>query len=40
MIKDVKSPSNAASTIKQKGSANPLIDTGNMRQAVTHKETL
>ena len=35
-ITDLESPPNAASTIKRKGSANPLIDTGNMRQSVTY----
>ena len=40
MITDVKSPANASSTIKAKGSSNPLIDTGAMRQSVTHKEVL
>lgn len=34
-ITDLKSPPNAQSTIKQKGSANPLIDTGAMRASVT-----
>jgi HK97 gp10 family phage protein len=36
-IVDLRSPPNAPSTIKQKGSSNPLIDTGSMRQAVTFK---
>ena len=40
MITAVKSPANAASTIKAKGSSNPLIDTSAMYQAVTHKEVL
>lgn len=35
-ITDLDSPPNAPSTIKRKGSANPLIDTGNMRQSVTY----
>ena len=33
----VKSPPNAQSTIKQKKSTNPLIDTGLMRRSVTYK---
>jgi HK97 gp10 family phage protein len=39
-IRSVKTPPNAISTIKRKGSNNPLIDTGAMRQSVTHKEVL
>ena len=34
---ELKTPPNAASTIRKKGSANPLIDTGAMRASVTHK---
>lgn len=34
---DLKTPPNAASTIKKKGSSNPLIDSGAMRASVTHK---
>lgn len=34
---DLKTPPNAASTIRNKGSSNPLIDSGAMRQSVTHK---
>lgn len=34
-ITNMRSPPNAASTIKAKGSSNPLIDTGEMRQKVT-----
>lgn len=34
-ITDIKSPPNAAETIALKGSSNPLIDTGHMRQSVT-----
>src|SRR5690606_5993627 len=34
-ITDLDSPPNKPSTIKRKGSSNPLIDTGNMRQSVT-----
>lgn len=36
---ELKSPPNAASTIRKKGSSNPLIDTGAMRASVTHKVT-
>jgi hypothetical protein len=35
-IEEIKSPPNAASTVAQKGSSNPLIDTGTMRQSVTY----
>lgn len=34
---DLKTPPNAKYTIEQKGSSNPLIDTGSMRASVTHK---
>lgn len=34
---DLRSPPNAASTIEKKGSSNPLIDSGAMRQSVTYK---
>ncbi len=34
---ELKSPANAESTIKRKGSANPLIDEGLMRSSVTYK---
>ena len=34
-ITDLSTPANAPSTIKEKGSSNPLIDTGFMRQSVT-----
>ena len=33
-IRELRRPANADSTIKKKGSSNPLIDTGAMRQAV------
>lgn len=36
---DLKSPPNAPSTIKAKGSSNPLIDSGALRQSVTYKIT-
>lgn len=35
-ITDLKSPPNAKSTIKKKGSDNPLIDTGNLRQSIRY----
>lgn len=35
-ITDLKSPPNAPSTIKRKGSSNPLIDTGAMRSSITY----
>lgn len=35
-IVDLREPPNAQSTIDSKGSSNPLIDTGAMRQAVTY----
>lgn len=34
---ELKTPPNAKSTIRKKGSDNPLIDTGAMRASVTHK---
>lgn len=34
---ELKTPPNAASTIRKKGSSNPLIDTGAMRASVTSK---
>lgn len=36
-IVNLRSPPNAPSTIARKGSSNPLIDTGEMRQATTYK---
>lgn len=36
-IKDIDDPPNAASTIAQKGSSSPLIDTGGLRMRVTYK---
>ena len=36
-ITDLRTPANAPLTIKMKGSSNPLIDTGFMRQSVTYK---
>lgn len=37
-IRDLDSPPNAPSTIRRKGSSNPLIDTGQMMQSVSHRE--
>lgn len=34
---DLRTPPNAPSTITAKGSSNPLIDTGELRQSVTYK---
>lgn len=34
---ELKSPPNAASTVRKKGSNNPLIDSGALRQSVTHQ---
>lgn len=36
-IRDLKSPPNADSTKRKKGSDNPLVDTGAMLQSVTYK---
>lgn len=36
-IRDLKDPPNAPNTIAKKGSSNPLVDQGAMRQAVTHR---
>ena len=36
-IVSLKSPANADSTIALKGSSNPLIDSGHMRQSVTYQ---
>ena len=36
---DLKSPPNTRETIARKGSSNPLIDTGALRQSVTYKVT-
>lgn len=38
-ITDLKTPANKKSTIKKKGSDNPLIDTGSLRQSVTYTVT-
>lgn len=37
---ELKTPPNAASTIRKKGSSNPLIDSGAMRQSVTHQVSI
>ena len=39
-ITDLREPPNAPSTIRRKGSSNPLIDTGRMRASVRHKVVL
>lgn len=39
-IRNLKVPPNAPSTVKRKGSANPLIDTGQMVQTVSHVEVV
>ncbi|MEO4053378.1 hypothetical protein AAFN87_08050 [Solibacillus sp. CAU 1738] len=36
-IKDLDDPPNAPSTIAQKGSSSPLIDTGGLRKRITYK---
>lgn len=36
-IEDIRSPPNAASTLRQKSGSNPLIDDGDMRDAVTYE---
>lgn len=36
---ELRTPANAASTVRKKGSDNPLIDSGALRQSVTHKVT-
>lgn len=38
-ITELRNPPNHPDTIRQKGSSNPLIDTGEMRGAVTYKVT-
>ena len=39
-IKTLRTPANAVLTIKIKKSSNPLIDKGQLRQSITHVETL
>lgn len=39
-ITRLKTPPNAPSTIRRKGSSNPLIDTGQMRQSIRHEIVL
>jgi len=39
-ITKLRTPPNAASTIKRKKSTNPLIDTGQLRAGITHVESL
>lgn len=36
-ITDLSEPANAPSTIAKKGSSNPLIDTGNLKQSIRHE---
>lgn len=36
-IRDLKDPPNAEATIAAKGSSNPLIDTGGLRQRITYR---
>lgn len=36
-IRALRTPPNAASTVKQKGSSNPLIDTGRLRQSIDYE---
>lgn len=36
-LTDINSPPNAPTTIAKKGSSNPLIDTGGLRQRITYK---
>ncbi|WP_116082106.1 hypothetical protein [Tropicimonas sp. IMCC34011] len=36
-IEELSTPANAPSTIRQKGSENPLVDSGRMRNSVTFK---
>jgi phage gpG-like protein len=36
-ITDLQDPPNKPGTIKAKGSSNPLIDTGRLRQSITHR---
>ena len=39
-ITKLRTPPNKPSTIKKKGSTNPLIDTGQMRTSITHVESI
>jgi hypothetical protein len=36
-IDDVRTPPNSEQTIAQKGSSNPLVDTGHLKQSITHE---
>lgn len=36
-IRDLRIPENADSTVERKGSSNPLVDTGALRQAIEYK---
>lgn len=35
-VNDLQSPPNKPSTVRKKGSSNPLVDTGNMRNSITY----
>lgn len=39
-LTDIRTPPNAPETIKKKKSSNPLIDTGQLRQSITHVEVI
>ena len=39
-IRDLRTPPNKPSTIAKKGSMNPLIDTGQLVQSITHEVTI
>jgi hypothetical protein len=36
-VREVDTPPNTPETIRKKGSANPLIDSGHLRQSITHE---
>lgn len=38
-ITNLRTPANAPSTIRKKGSTNPLIDTGRLRNSINHEVT-
>ncbi|MGL6147829.1 MAG: hypothetical protein ACRC1V_05080 [Plesiomonas sp.] len=37
---DLQAPANSAETIRRKGSANPLIDSGQLKQSITYQVTI
>lgn len=39
-ITDLRTPPNDPATIAKKGSSNPLVDSGQLRQSITHVETI